>query len=391
MSLPGKHVLYLSKRIGSREGGSDGERAASVYITSVMKKTGNDIRIQHFSCWRSDIPALIIILVFALISYLLFLPEPRISFVLASIVFITFQMETYSWAVVSRLLPRTKAANIIQIIPPKGKKHVPCKKRVVITANYDSSRTSPFAIGLIPRLYRIAYILLFLCILGIAVVSLIGISGRLAKFSPATIRLIWYASSPFAAYVFLFLLILSWGEIFGRNSQGANDNASGIGTMLSLLEDLAQSPLENTEIWCVATARGFAGGRGTVELIKKNKKLLKNAYFLNIDHTGCGEIRLLKREGPIFGFGPKRRLKRICKEAINSLGLNTGFGSCRVKKSDAMVAQARGINAITIAGTSGSAYPGWRSRYDTYDRIKQSSLEMAKIIAHAIIKKIDAS
>lgn len=390
MSLPSKHVLHLSKRIGSREGGSEGERSASAYIASVMKRTGKEIRVQHFSCWRSDIPALIIILAFAVLSYLLFLPEPRVSFVVSSVVFVAFQMETYSWAVVSKLLPRAKASNLIQIIPPKNEKGAPSQKRVVITANYDSSRTSPFGNGLIRKAYRIMYILLFLCILGITGVSIIGVVGELAKFNPATIRLIWYASSPIALYVFLFIFLLSWGEIFGNSSPGANDNASGVGVMLSLIEDLCQSPMENTEIWCVATARGFAGGRGTVELIRKNKKIVKNAYFLNIDHPGCGEIRLLKREGPIFGFSPGRKLKRISKAAVNSKRLDIAFGSCRVKKSDAMVAQARGIRAITIAGTSGTAYPGWKSRSDTYDKISQSSLEKAKIIVHAIIKEIDA-
>ncbi|GEM_PF-5060354 len=391
MSPPGRHVLYLSKRIGSREGGSEGERAASIYIASVMKKTDREIRLQHFSCWRSDIPSLIIILAFSVIAYILFLPAPRISFLLASVAFIVFQMETYSWALISKMLPRRRATNLIQIVPPKNENNLKFPKRVILTANYDSSRTSPFGNRTLARAYRFMYILLFLCILGLTGVSVVGIAGELAKFSSRILRVIWYFSSPLAGYILIFTIILSWGEIFGRTSPGANDNAAGVAVMLSLLEGINQSPFENTEVWFVATARGFAGGRGMVELIKKNRKTLKGAYVLNIDHPGRGEIRLLKREGPIFGFSPGKKLKKISKKAARSIGSDIGFSSCRVKKSDAMVAQARGISAITICAMSGSTYPGWRSRNDTYDVIDQSLLDKVKSLALAIIKEIDAS
>ena len=66
--------------------------------------------------------------------------------------------------------------------------------------------------------------------------------------------------------------------------------------MLSTAEQLAQTPLENTEIWFVATGGEETGLNGARALLQEHDKELKDAYFFAIDTVGAGRIHYATRE-----------------------------------------------------------------------------------------------
>jgi hypothetical protein len=184
--------------------------------------------------------------------------------------------------------------------------------------------------------------------------------------------------------------LIAWGEIKGHFTAGANDNASGAGVMLSLVATIASSPLEHTAVWGVATARGGAGGRGMIALLKKHGRTLEDLFIINLDHLGRGDTKVITREGVMFGFRSSRRLTRLAlKAAEGSRNLKISKGKCRVKKSDAMVATVRGYRAITVGGARGGTYDGWRNTDDTYDRIQRASLDRAVNLVESLLEAID--
>jgi hypothetical protein len=381
MELPSKHVLYLAKRIGARGAGSDGEAAAASYVLRSMRDLDIEVDMETFTSWKSDLHGLMLIYALAIAAYLVFRVSYSVSLMMSLLVFFVFQMETYTWALASRLLPRSSSSNVVARIRPAGT----VKHTVLVAANYDSAKSSPLGRPAVARMYRVIYIISFACIIGILLVGIGGVGASLTKVSRDTIDTLWFLASPFALYLLALATVMFFGETRGRYTAGANDNASGIGVLLSVMSEVAAAPLDNTEVWGVATGRGLAGGRGMVAFLHRHRHLMRDAFVISVDHCGIGETGIVTREGAIFGFRCSWRLRRVASDASSRVkGLDLGKGRCRVKKGDGMAAIVRGYRAITIGGLKGGSYVGWRNKNDTLDTLERESLEnTVRLVQHA--------
>jgi len=386
MELPSKHVLYLSKRIGARGAGSDGEAAAASYVLRSFGEYDLDVDMETFSSWKSDTHGLVIIYLLAIAAFLLFRVSYSLSLALAVIVFFIFQMETYTWAVTSRLLPRSNASNVIGLARPSGSS----KQKVLLVANYDTPKSSPFGRPKLARAYRLIYILSFICIIAILVVGVVGVGATLTKVSKDAVTTVWIFSSPFALYLLVLAAMMLFGETRGRYTAGANDNASGVGVMLSVMANIADKPLENTEVWGIATGRNGAGARGMIAFLHRHKHTMRGAYIINVDHCGVGDMKVVTREGTMFGFRCSRRLKRMTMEASRrSKQLELSRGKNRVKKSDAMAALVRGYKAISIGNDAGGRFVGWKNKNDTLDTLDRETLDRTAKLVRFLLEEID--
>jgi hypothetical protein len=160
--------------------------------------------------------------------------------------------------------------------------------------------------------------------------------------------------------------------------------------MLSVLSSIAVNPLEQTEVWGVATARGCAGGRGMVSLLRRHPKQIKDAFIINLDHVGADQTMIIKREGVMLGFRSSGLLRKLARNAAGkSKDLKIGTGNCRVKKSDAMVALARGYKAVTIGGLQGGTYQGWKDETDRFNKIDRKSMDRAVRLVQLLLEEID--
>ncbi|MBU4301313.1 MAG: M28 family peptidase [Actinobacteria bacterium] len=387
MDLPSKHVLHLSKRIGARGAGSDGEAAAASYVLRTLDDFDIEVNMESFSCWKSDLTAFLILYLLAIASYLLFRYSYTLSFVVSVAVFLLFLMETLSWAVISKLLPRSNVSNVMARVRPSEE----TRRRVVLTANYDSAKSSPLGRPCLARSFRVLFIVSFICIIFIVILGIVGLLASLTKETPHTIYLAWVATVPFPLFLFLFFMVIFWGEVRGHYTAGANDNASGLGVILSVISSIADNPLEHTDVWAVATGRGAAGGRGMVALLHRHRRQLKDAFIINVDHVGVGKTSIITREGVMLGFRCSWKLRRLARAAANkSKDLDVGKGRCRVKKSDAMVARVRGYKSMTIGGQRGGSYPGWKNSDDTSVSIDRESLDDAMKLLQLLLEEIDA-
>ncbi|MDD5748426.1 MAG: M28 family peptidase [Actinomycetota bacterium] len=387
MNLPSRHTLTLSKKIGRRPPGSENEAASASYILHSMSELEINVDMETISSWNSDWSALVLICFIALFAYSAYLLNMTISVVLSLFTFFAFLMETFSWGILSRLFPRSTASNIVAKINPSQER----RKIVVLSANYDTPKSSFFGRKRVSRFFRPFYFMCFISILIFCGLSIFGAIGKLAKFHKSVLTQVWLCCLPFALLVFLFALILLQTELNKNYTAGANDNASGVAVLLSVLSSLASAPLEFVEVWGVATARAYAGGRGMVSFLRRHRRKLKKSLILNIDHPGRGQLSVVTREGVIFGFRSSRKIIAIVKSiSRKSKRLSTGKAKNRVKKSDSMVALARGYNALTIGGFSGGTFPGWRSPDDTFDHLERDNMDKAIRLIVAILDEVDS-
>lgn len=387
MDLPSKHVLYLAKRIGARGAGSDGEAAAASYVLRTFGDLDLEVDMETFSSWKSDLHGLLIIYGLVIVAFAVFRLSYTACVVAMVLLFFIFQMETYTWAVVSRLLPHSSASNVVGRVRASDS----AKRKVLLVANYDSARSSPLGRPGVARLFRLLYIISFACIIAIMLLGFFGLGASLTKISQNTINKVWLYTSPFAAYLVVMCIIIMLGEARGRFTAGANDNASGIGVLLSVMASLAENPLENTEVWGLASGRGTAGARGMIAFLHRHRHVMRDASIINLDHCGIGDTLIATREGAMFGFRCSWRMRRIAQDAArSSSGVELGKGRCRVKKSDGMAAMVRGFRAITICGLKGGTYPGWRNTDDTLDTLDRGSLDRAVKLVGLMLDIVDS-
>jgi hypothetical protein len=244
MDLPSKHVMYLSRRIGARGAENDGESAAASYVVQQFEKFDVSVDIETFYSCKSEVTAIIILYVLAVIAYLVFRLSHTLSILIALLVFFAFQMETYSWGVISRLLRHSNASNIVGTVRPKGE----VGKVVILAANYDSSRSSPLGRPGLARAYRALYIISFISITMILLLAIVGQGASLMKVSRYFMFMMWIIFAPFPIYLLIMALLMTSGEARGFYTAGANDNASGVGVMLSIMAAIAANPLEHTTV-----------------------------------------------------------------------------------------------------------------------------------------------
>src|SRR5690606_3669457 len=78
---------------------------------------------------------------------------------------------------------------------------------------------------------------------------------------------------------------------------GANDNASGVACLIGLGAVVNAEPLENTEVWLAFTGAEESGCQGIHHLLDAHRVELANAYFIDFERVGAGDIAYVTQHG----------------------------------------------------------------------------------------------
>ena len=124
---------------------------------------------------------------------------------------------------------------------------------------------------------------------------------------------------------------------------GANDNASGVATVLRLAERYG-GRLENFDVWVVFPGAEEALLVGMREWMSAHKSELdpERTVFLNIDMAGTGTVRWMEKEGLVLAMRYHPTLIQLCEE------IGEGRAMTSRQATDALIARGAGFPAITI-------------------------------------------
>lgn len=218
----------------------------------------------------------------------------------------------------------------------------PDRAKVVYTAHYDTCAVLPIPNFITPRSrlwYGLYQMLLVLLILALAI---------LAEF----LLLFLWPEAPLGlalGLVYFMMLFCFWWMFFGRaNRHTANDNTSGVVTLLSLLLDLP--PELRDDVCAVFFDNEEKGLCGSGALAKRCKDAQKRALVVNFDCVGDGDslqffpTKALKKEDATLDllarcFAVDENGKT--SEVVRSFGLYPsdqarfarGVGVCALKKN----------------------------------------------------------
>jgi hypothetical protein len=177
---------------------------------------------------------------------------------------------------------------------------------------------------------------------------------------------------------------------------GANDNASGVATVLSLAEELDAAPPANLDVWVVLTGAEECIQEGMRAFVRAHRADLdrKTTYFVNVDTVGGGTVRFEASAGWVVTYRLDRRVLELCA----AIATADREGSDRYQArplvhglaGDSMPPHVAGFPATAISCLNDLDYVAERhTRNDTPDRIDPAALDRAHGFALELVRALD--
>ena len=176
-------------------------------------------------------------------------------------------------------------------------------------------------------------------------------------------------------------------------SPGANDNASGVATAISLAGELDADPPANLDVWVLLTGAEECLQEGMRSFLRAHRDELprESTYFVCLDTLGGGDVRFEAAAGWVVTFEMDRHLVELCEAIATTDGdrpraraLRDGYGG------DGVLARARRYRSTTISCIPADGIvPGQHTYRDVPDRIDPEALERAHGFAFDLIRLLD--
>ena len=373
----------VCEEIGPRLGTHEQERRAGMRIEEEYKRYCDSTRLEEFSCHPAAFLDVVRVSVgLYLVGILLYLFLPIVTAILGALAILLFAAELmYLKEAVDPLFPRRTGVNVYGKIRP-----IATSTRIVlVSGHHDSAYRFPLH-EMLGRRFS-TFILLTM---GLGLVTVVLSFLRFFTL---------FFLSPFL-YVFDWLFVLPVGSVplylvalRLRSNEvvlGANDNLSGVAVTLGVGELLKEHPLQHTEVWLVSFACE-ENMRGSKRFAELHRSELRDAYLLNFDGVGAGELYILTAE-PMYRTTLTAELCEIAAQAARAEGLAVHMGAPSFGGTDASNFIHAGLRAISIAGISKSGFlVNWHTLNDTPDCIDEIVLVDAVRLAVGTLKILDMS
>jgi Peptidase family M28 len=270
--------------------------------------------------------------------------------------------------------------------------------RVILCAHYDAARTGAvFAPSVAARGARLAarlpvpigpFRLLFW-----ALVLLLPILGaRMAGLDSALISAL---QVPSTLVLLLGALALVDIELSGI-VPGANDNASGVATVLSLAEELDAEPPPHLDVWVLLTGAEECLQEGMRAFVLAHRGELdpETTHFVCLDTVGHGRPRFEASAGWVVSYSLDARLNELCEAIAEAdAGGEERYGAAPLRHGfagDSLPPRLRGYPSIGITSLGEDGYvPGQHTTADTPERVDPAALERAHGFTLELIRQLD--
>jgi hypothetical protein len=343
--------------------GTDAERRASRHLEQRLQALGREAEVEPASVHPNYAVTHAIHAFIAIVGSVLSVTQPLVGVVLVLFATVSaFGDLTGTFYLVRRLTGRRASQNVTST--EDGDK----RAVVILTAHYDAARTGAVfgrraverraTFGKLIRRGLGAFepffwslVLILVCTL----LRLIGFEGTgftVVQFIPTVVLI---ASIP-------LLVDIALSDVV----PGANDNASGVATVLRLAERYG-GRLEHFDVWVVFPGAEEGLLLGMREWMRVHKRDLdpERTVFINVDIAGSGTVRWIEKEGLVGAMRYHPTLIEMCEE------IGDGRGMVSRNATDALMARAAGFPAITITSRNALDYaPHWHQPTDTPDRIE---------------------
>ena len=383
-----EHIAKLAREIGPRGSTTEAEKRAAEYAAEVLQSCGLDPQTSPFASARSawyPFALFSALMLVASAAFLLGGDMPSLvalalgAVSVASVLLeLAFRPNPLRW-----LLPRAESQNVSARIPARDGG----RRKVVLVGHLDTHRTPKvFSSDAWLRVFRV------LIPLGLAA-SLV----LLAMFAAGVVigegPWRWLALVP--GLFLVGILAASLQADLTPFTEGANDNASGVGIVLSLAEELAASPLREIEVWVVLTGCEEVGCYGADAFLQHHKDELSEAYWLSLDDVG-GEgtmLRYLSKETFLLNTHSDPELLQIANSiATDRPELKARAHRFRGAYTEGAIGAKHGLRVLTLIATRpNGAVPDWHRPTDVLERVGEEAIDRCEAFVKELLARIDAA
>ncbi len=385
---PIEHVKVFCAEIGPRGPTTEAEARAAAYAATKLEEMGaRQVSVETFRSVPSLWWALEIALGLALASTGLYywtggkLWGWAVLLCLATLYIMVAEMSFWKLSL-SNFLPKRVSQNVHGRVPPKKE----VRKKLVAIGHLDTNRTP---ILFHPRLVGHLSRLLMLGVACVVLKAAAFFSGAATGFHGAALAVSLALDVPIVA----MLAAMLHGDLFSPFTEGANDNATAAAVVLSLAELLVRDPLEQTEFWALCTGCEEAALTGMRAFLDKHGDELEDAYFVNLECLGVGQLRYITYEGMLKKYYSNAGLVRAAADTATAVGdegilampLKTGY-------TETAVVARKGLRGITLmAFPEGSEeIPYWHQPTDRIENIDPQNLTDAVRYLAALARELDS-
>ncbi len=281
-----------------------------------------------------------------------------------------------------RLLPRRRTANVVAEIPGR----IASERLVVVLAHHDAARSGVLFHPRLLRLIARPFIRmkttppLMWPVVAAPALGFLGCAGK----TVALRRIAALTSATVAA----LMLENASGEVV----PGANDNLSGVATLMVIAEALASRPLETTDVLLVSTGAEEAGLEGARGFFARHRDELRRrqAKVICVDTVGARDLTLIGGEGTLRVRPYSADLRARVRAAAEALGY-PGIREISFRgATDGAVARKHGFDAVAIASLDGDSFPStyhWPT--DRPESLDQETIADAASVCLKVIEGID--
>jgi hypothetical protein len=329
--------------------GTDAERRAGRDLARRLEGLGRAAEIEPFEVWPAHPLAHLIHALLAIAGSVVSVYSPLVGTALVAVaVVLTFGDGSGLFMLTRRLTGRRASQNVVS--SEEGDK----PGTLVLVAHYDAGRP--------PRGFRVFYWSM-VAVLVCSIVRLPGLDGAVLT------------AVQFVPTVLLILSVpLLVDMALSRPPPGANDNASGVATVLRLAERYSGA-VEHFNLNVLFTGSGALGMRG---FLKRHRKELSKEHtvFVNVDEVGVGTVRYSRREGLLLTARSHVQLVEICDEIAED---DEGAFDAQP-----MIRRSPGIGYAGYPAITISCRPA-------HERVEDEALERAFGFCCELVERLDAT
>ena len=378
----------------NRLAGTDAERRAANWLATRLRDAGRRAEIEptyvhpRYGLVHAAHCAL------GVGGSLLAIAQPAIGFAIVLATATSMYLDlNYRIYLLRRLFFRRASQNVVA---PGRRSDAPA--RILLCAHYDTARTgAAFNPKQVARGARVAARLGFpigpFRILFWSLAVLLPILGARMAGIDSTLISVLQLSPTLVLLVGIFLLTdIELSEVV----PGANDNASGVATVLSLAEELDADPPANLDVWVLLTGGEECLQEGMRSFVRTHRADLdrETTYFVNVDTVGHGTVRFEASAGWVVSYPLDRRLVELCAAIATADREDSDRYQARPLvhglAGDSMPPRIQGFPATGITCLNDLNYvPGYHTPDDTPDRVDTTALDRAHGFALELVRALD--
>jgi hypothetical protein len=372
--------------------GTDAERRTARYLELRLAEAGRAVEVEPFDVWPRWPLAHLIHAFAAIAGSLVATASPLAgTIVLAVTAVLALGDLTGTLQLTRRLTGRRASQNVV------SREDGDRPGILLLVAHYDAGRSgSVFSERAMRRRARVGRLIrrpigpfepffwAIVATLACAVLRLAGVEGDAVT------------AVQFAATVALIVSVALLSDVgLSETVPGANDNASGVATVLRLAERYG-GELEHFDVWVLLSGSGEAFAQGTRAFLRRHRAELPRAttVVLAVDKVGAGTVRYARREGLLFARPHHGALLELCEQiADEDADDEDRYGARSFASrglSEAVPARGRRYAAAAISCLNDLDYaPHYHQPTDVPENLDPEALERAFGFCSELIELID--